>query len=473
MAGTPPAVTFVASNEPFGARRWSSMNARHGDIAIPVVGPPVIAPPRPKMPAHTWLFAAFMGVAAALAAVVGVVLGILAATEAGIGATRWSEVVQAHGRIQLFGFAAPFAVALALEFIPRLNQQPMFPARVRFGLPTALLAGAISMAGAQLWEPAYPVLGTLGVVAFAAAAAWFAYVGLRFKAPRPAAVDPQPLFFRAAALWLAATALVIAWAFASAEANILPLDLSRAIAETFLRGFIMLLIVAVGLRAFPGHLVLPPMSPSHQRLAFAGFNGALALWLASSGLGSLDEIRAGVRLADLLFAVTIVGFTHSLGILPAIKRKSCEPRYAALIPLAWLGVIVYAVLLALEAILAPDHSLYRDGALRHVFMLGFMAPLMLAMAHIVLARFGTGRVPWENLLTFAFIAVFAAWPLRTIPVLFSDAPSSLDQALLGIAGVLTALGFAATAAVCLRTAFEVRRLHRSPESALLTNRVRG
>ena len=449
------------------------MNPRHGDIAIPVVGAHVVAPPRPKMPAHTWLFAAFMGVAAALAAVGGVILGILAATEAGIGATHWSEVVQAHGRIQLLGFAAPFAVALALEFIPRLNQQPMFPVRVRFGLPAALLAGAVAMAVAQLWGAAYPVLATLGVAAFGAGAAGFAYLSLRFRTTRPASLDPQPLFFRAAAVWLAATALLIAWAFASAEANILPLDLSRAISETFLRGFIMLLIVAVALRAFPGHLGLRPMPATSQRLAFAGFNASLALWLASSGLGALDELRAVVRTADILFAITILGFSRSLGIVPAIQWKPRQPRYAALIPLAWLGVVVYAVLLAVEAILGPDHSLYRDGAPRHVFMLGFMAPLMLAMAHIVLARFGTGRVPWENLLTIAFIAIFVAWPLRTVPVLFSDVPSSLDQALLGIAGVLTALGFAATATVCLRTAWEVRRLHLAQPSALLTNGIRG
>lgn len=412
------------------------------------------------MPSHTWLFAAFMGVASAVAAFVGVVLGVLAATEASIGATHWSEVIQAHGRVQLFGFAAPFAVALALEFIPRLNQQPMFSARVRIALPAGLLGGAIAMAVAQLWEPSYPVLGTLGVAAFGAGAAWFAYLSVRFQTARHTSVDPQPLFFRAAGLWLAATALLLAWAFASAEAAVLPLDLSRAIAETFLRGFIMLLIVAVGLRAIPGHLGLRPMPAASQRLAFAGFNGALALWLASAGLGGLDEVRPLVRAADILFAVTILGFSRSLGILPALKWKAGEPRYATLVPLAWLGVVAYAIILTVEAILGPDHSLYRDGAPRHVFMLGFMAPLMLAMAHIVLARFGIGRIAWEPLLTIAFFAVFVAWPLRTLPMLFSDVPSTLDQALMGIAGTLTSLGLVAAAAVCLRTAWQVASAHR-------------
>ncbi len=437
------------------------MNPRHEGISLPVVQPPVARAPRPALPRRTWLFAAWMGVAAAVAALFGLVLGILAATEAGIGATHWSEVVQAHGRVQLFGFAAPFAVALALEFLPRLNQQPAVPARTRLALPALLLAGSLAMAAAQLWEPSFAVLGAVGVVAFVAGAAWFAVLAGWFPSARPIAIDPQPLFFRAAGAWLAMTAILAGWAFATAESAILPLDLSRGIAETFLRGFIMLLIAAVGLRAFPGHLGLHPMSATHQRLTFAGFNAAIALWLAAAGLGSLEEVRPLVRIADLMFAATMLGFTYALGLSASARWRRGQPRYATLIPLAWLGAVAFALLLIVEAVLGPDPSLYRDGALRHVFMLGFMAPLMLAMAHIVLERFGTGHIPWQNLLTFAFVAVFVAWPLRTAPVLFSDAPSSLDQAFLGIAGGLTAIGFASTAAVCLRTAREVRHQHRS------------
>jgi hypothetical protein len=56
--------------------------------------------------------------------------------------------------------------------------------------------------------------------------------------------------------------------------------------------------------------------------------------------------------------------------------------------------------------LAPagdELNLYQEGAIRHIFLLGFVLPLMLAMAHIVLARFGAGYIPWQNLLTAGFL----------------------------------------------------------------------
>jgi hypothetical protein len=93
-------------------------------------------------------------------------------------------------------------------------------------------------------------------------------------------------------------------------------------------------------------------------------------------------------------------------------------------------------------------------------MLGFMVPLMVAMAHIVLARFGTGQIPWENALTTAFVLLLAAWPLRVAPVLFTEAPSGVGQALMSAAGGLGMLALALVAVVCVRTAAEVRRATR-------------
>jgi hypothetical protein len=124
------------------------------------------------------------------------------------------------------------------------------------------------------------------------------------------------------------------------------------------------------------------------------------------------------------------------------------------VPLVWFGVVLYAVaLLALG--LAPGRegiSLYQEGAVRHIFVLGFMLPLMVAMAHIVLARFGTGAVPNENLLTAAFILLVVAWPLRVLPALPSEAPGEGAQGLMAAAGILTIAALAMTAFVSARTA---------------------
>jgi len=438
----------------------SSMDPRPGDITISVFNAARQTHPRPVHPGRPWLFAAFMAAGATVAALAGVLLGILAATEAGIGGTHWSEVVQAHGRIQLFGFAAPFVVALALEFMPRLNQQPAVAARVRLAIPALLLAGALTMAAAQVWESTLAWLAWPGAASYAAAAMWFAALAVRFPSPRPFAIDPQPLYFKAASLWLAATALLVIWAFGASEDAVFPLDLSAAIAETFLRGFVMLLIAGVALRAFPGHLGLSPMPARAQAICFAAFNAALLGWLASAGLGELDDFEPGLRLADTVLAVSLLGFTTALGVFGNLRTRFGGPRYGLLIPVAWAGAVVYSAMLAAAAVGWPDLSLYQDGAIRHTFMLAFMAPLMVAMAHVVLARFGTGRIPWENALTAGFVLLVAAWPLRVVPALFGDAPSNAEQAIISASGGLAMAGLALTAAVCFRTAAQIRAAHR-------------
>ena len=77
---------------------------------------------------------------------------------------------------------------------------------------------------------------------------------------------------------------------------------------------------------------------------------------------------------------------------------------------------------------------------------------MLAMAHIVLARFGAGYIPWQNLLTAGFLLLVAAWPLRVIPALAGDAPGDAAQGAMALAGVLAMAALGLTAAVCIRTA---------------------
>jgi hypothetical protein len=55
-------------------------------------------------------------------------------------------------------------------------------------------------------------------------------------------------------------------------------------------------------------------------------------------------------------------------------------------------------------------------------MLGYVAPLLVAMLHVVLERFSTGYLLARGWLTTAFALLVVAWPLRTLPPLF-DPPS--------------------------------------------------
>lgn len=429
------------------------MTHQSPNLEIPiVVRAPRIQPP--ALPRQPWLFAIWMAVGSLIAVVAGLVLGILAATEASIGASRWTQSVQGHGRLQVFGFVATFVVALAFEFLVRLNGRPPFSARVRLGVPASLGAGAILLSAAQVWDGSIGLLAYAGALLFLGGATAFAVLTWRIPLARPIRIDPQPYFMRAAAAWLAVSAGLALWGAAAAESGVVPLDISAATIEVFLRGFVTLAIMGVGLRAFAGHLALQPPSASRQLIIYGALNASIVAWLLGIGPGGLAGRTWLLRVGDAGFAFSLVAYATWFGILASLRRSRGGPRYAVLVPLAWAGAMVYAALLVVTAILPGGHDLgiYEEGAIRHTFLLGFAIPLMIAMAHIVLARFALGYVPWENALTTAFFLLFAAWPLRTFPFLFEDAPSTSSRWLLAIAGLLAMAGLFLVATVCARTA---------------------
>jgi hypothetical protein len=311
------------------------------------------------------------------------------------------------------------------------------------------------MAAGQVWHDALSLLVLPGGLLFAAGTVVFAVVVWRVPLSFPLRINPQPLFFLAASAWLVVTALLSFWSFTVADYGVVPLDYSGAVIETFLRGFVMFAIVAVGLRAFVGHLDLRPLSARRQLIVFAALNASLVVWLAGQGLGSPPRVDFLVRLGDVGYGATLLLLTAWLGVLKRLRPRRGGAIYELLVPVAWVGVVTYAAALLFAAVFVGDNSMnaYREGAIRHIFLLGFMIPLMVAMAHVVLARFGTGFVPWERALTAAFVLIVVAWPLRVVPVLINDSPGDISRGLLAAAGFLVMAGLALVALVCARTAF--------------------
>jgi uncharacterized protein involved in response to NO len=425
-------------------------------VRIAMRGPSAVVQP----PAMPWLFAAAMAASTAIAAFGGLVLGYLAATQTGFGARHWTEAVQAHGHLQLVGWAAVFVAALTFEFVVRLNQRPaLLPARPRAAVLLALALGAVLEAVGQGWHGRLGFAWPLGAGLVLAGAAGFALIVFRVPAPGPVREDFHPVWFRTAAAWLVtATALQFLTAMRASLA-IAPLDESRLTVELLLRGFILSSIIAVGLRAFPGHLGLSPVGSGRQRAAWCGLTGSVVAWAAGSGAYGLPDSEVLRIAGDLSFAATALLLTGWLQVLRPLREPRGGPRYRVLVPVAWLGLCEYALALAAAAVFEPfgDRSLYEAGAVRHIFLLGFMAPLMVAMAHIVLARFGTGRVVAENALTAAFVVLMVAWPLRVLPVLFSDSPGAGARHVLGAAGALAFVALALFAFVAARNALAIAR----------------
>jgi uncharacterized protein involved in response to NO len=396
----------------------------------------------------------------AIAAGGGLVLGILAATSTGIARHRWTEVVQAHGHLQLFGWATVFVAALAFEFVVRLNQRPPLAAMPRAIVLTLLASGAAVTAVGPVFGQGEQATGLAGAVLLLVGAAGFASLMARVPAARPVRLDMHPLFFRASAAWLVVSAGALLIAFARTDLPFVPLDESSVVVETSLRGFVLSLIVGVGLRAFPGHLDVAPMRLRSQRLVFAGIHGSTLLWVAgTSGFGLAGS--AGVqRIADVLLAATLLFATWEFGVPGVVARWSARSeRYQVLMPVAWFGLVAYAVglvVMALDSWAGGDLNLYQTGAVRHIFLLGFMGPLMLAMAHIVLARFGTGRVIGERWLTTGFVLLVVGWPLRVLPPLFDPEVGRAAEAAMGAAGALTIVGLTLAAGVAAWNARALR-----------------
>lgn len=410
-------------------------------------------------PGGAWVLHAALGLSLLIAAFGGVVLGVFAATGTGPGRDRWLATVQAHGDLQLWGWFAVFIGALTFEFIVRLNRRPAVPFRTRVIVLVLLGSGALVSATGRLAGAQAIVMGGTGLEV--AGAALFAAVVFRVPPARPWHEDLHPAFFRSGALWLVVAAVIELFAARAMQAGATPAGVLHVAAECVLRGFVLNVTVAVGLRAFPGHLGLPSVSVRSQRAIGLLLNGGLVLWVAGSALDV-----AGLRaVGDLLLVAALGWMTVTFG-LPGAMRAGWRARERPqwMVPLAWLGLVAYALGLtagALAPVAGATPQLLTAGAIRHALMLGFVGPLLLAMSHVVLERFGIGHLLWRDALTSAFVLLVVSWPLRVLPPLAAGGDGMAARGAMGIAGLLVTAGLVLAAAVVLRNGLAVAKLERS------------
>ena len=125
-------------------------------------------------------------------------------------------------------------------------------------------------------------------------------------------------------------------------------------------------------------------------------------------------------------------------------------------PLAWVGLVAYGLVIAWQATMTLVGSsaapMLATGATRHLFMLGFVAPLLLAMLHVVLERFGTGYLLARGWLTTAFALLMVAWPLRALPPLLDPVVGPASEATMGTAGMIVAFALLLASGVAARNA---------------------
>lgn len=405
-----------------------------------------------------------MGLSLAIAIFGGLVLAFFAATQTGIGEQHWTETVQAHGDLQLFGWVAVFVTVLTFEFIVRVNARGApLPIAPRLAVLGSLAGGALLRAAGQLWNAQVGFLWPAGAGLILAGSLVFAALVWSVRPPRPVRFDPQPLWFWTGAAWLIAAATAGLAGSLRATGGIMQLEDSRLTVELLIRGFVLCSIFAVAMRAFPGHLGLPLLELKRHRALYALMNASLVAFALGSGAFFLPDAGWLRHTGDFGLSVTLLLATWWMGLPTLLRRVSMQPYYRAMIPVAWVGFVAYAIALGAGAIFPGwgERDILAEGGIRHIFMLGAMAPLMIAMADIVLARFGTGEIAGERWLIVAFTLVVVAWPLRVIPPLVTSASGGgVYESLLGTADLLAAAGLAVAAVICLRNARQIRELHR-------------
>jgi len=406
------------------------------------------------------LFAGAIAFATLVGLAAGLVLGLVAATEVALD-DRWTEVVQAHGRLQLGAWAVPFVVALAFEFLPRLNQRPWLAPAPRLATLALLFAGAIAEAAALVWSIEWLLL--VGALSTGGGALLFALLVVHLRDRGPRFTDPQVYFFPAAAVWLVVAAVVVVAAQLREESLPIPQQDSRLVVELIIRGFLLNAVIAVVLRAFTEHFDLPAVSKSGRAVLLVGLSVGTLCWMLGSGGVGLPDVEWLRRLGDLILALQIGMATWWLGILSSRTAWHGDERYRPLLPLSWLGLVAYGGLLALVAATTDltTVGVYDEGAVRHVFLTGFLAPFVFAMAHVVLTHFGGGSAPAEGLLSLSVVLALVAWPFRVLPMVWVERPGVEAQIAMGVGGGLAMVAFALALAAFVKATV---RLSSNPDS---------
>lgn len=402
-----------------------------------------------------------MAASLAIAVFGGLLFGAFAATESGLSHGRWTETVQAHGDLQLFGWVAVFVSVVTFEFIIRINARgAALPLRGRLFVVSAFALGAILRAIGQVWNPELGILWPIGAILIALGS--FVFAGLVFSVRPPNAIrdETQPLWLWSASAWLVLASIAGFAGALRATGGVMALDESRFVVELMVRGFILTTILGIAVRAFPGHLGLPMIERTRHRVLWVMVNASLVIWLLGSGAFFLGDTSLLRQAGDFVLGIALLLATFWLGLSIVVRNWTTRPYYRAMIPIAWLGLIAYAVALIAAAFFPgwAERDIFAAGGIRHIFMLGFMAPLMVAMADVILARFGTGKILHERWLPIGFACLILAWPLRVVLPLFTPDVNMLSHSLYGAAAIFATAGLGILGWVCLTNAIAMREL---------------
>jgi uncharacterized protein involved in response to NO len=438
------------------------------------------------------------------ALVVGVVGGFALATVLTVsqvlrvpGGLWWMAMAQAHGHLQLYGWAGLFVLGVLLHFLPRLRGAPLAAAGAVRWLLASLVVGLALRAVGQVWltwtgagvaGAALVASGLLEGVALAGFAAVLLATLLRGPAlaTRPALRGVLPLLVLAlAALTLAAAVnLVNTLATARGGSGIVPGAGDAFDVTLGLYGFLVPVALAMSAQALPMYAGLQAF-PRAALWPLAGVyaGGLLTLCAGACGVGGSASARVGALGMGLLGGALLtcvavfITMMRARGTLPAkVERLAPSPNRAVasyrahiaahkaaygpfvqLVASAYLWAALAGLLLGVDGIagaLAGQMPVAVD-AIRHCIAVGFIALLICGIAPRMVPGFSSGHIRSPRLVTATLwlgngAAVLRVGSLLAQPLLVSlgAGGTTIDAAAFGISGPV-GLALAACLAVNL------------------------
>ena len=406
----------------------------------------------------------------------------------------WIAVAQAHGHLQLYGWAGLFVLGVTFHFFPRLRGTPLaLPRLVPWllgTLITGLLLRAISqplvlLMDAGVWHLSLVLSGLLECFALLGAIVSLALTALHgpLFTHRPAFTATLPLMAGALCALGVATLVNLANMIQAALATGLVQEGDDMLNVTLgLFGFLVPMALAMsvrslpmyaGLKAFPNRLLWPFAAVYMAGLVLTSV-GTFPLPAANSVEGAgLTLIGAVI----LLFIGEFLRLMRTRGRLPqqvaqlatnsqavaqaytahVSKENQGYGPFVALVASAYLWALLGGVLLVSDglAFLFGTEPLFALDAIRHSFAVGFIALLLAGVASRMLPGFSGGTILSPALVSATLwfgnaAALFRVGSLLLAPVLtaLSSTGQTIVSILFGLSGPL-GLAFAICLAINL------------------------
>jgi uncharacterized protein involved in response to NO len=394
----------------------------------------------------------------------------------------WAALAQAHGHLQLFGWAGLFVLGVAFHFLPRLRGAGLaYPRTIPWLLGTVVVGivlrgisqPALAATGQGVWASALIASGVFEAVALLGLLVLIvttAVQGPPFNT-RPQVQKALPFLAGVFASLALATMVNLSNVIQASGQRIVGLVPARgdAINVTLgLLGFLVPMALAMSAQTLPLYAGLEPFPRALFWPLAIGYFGGLALSLVgmSSGVSSLEGLGTLLLGAVLLiFVALFMRLMRARGKLPrrvaslAPKPETAQQNYqrqlssdrgaygpfVALVASAYMWAIVGGVLLVIDGTarmfnLGVPFSL---DAARHSLAVGFIALLICGIAPRMVPGFSGGRIRSAKLVTATLwlgnsAALLRVGSLLIAPLLAALGPDGafLDNLLFGLSGPL-------------------------------------